>query len=150
MRLTALDWLIVILSIAVSFLPAILLARRAGLAWGDFVEGFLSLILSGEVNSFAVRRPNDFIHAAVKRFGQFNMFSAGAVVSAAVTLGMSLSGLSARQNADGGPFDFPPQRVAQGRLSSAPHPPKQPFSRNSESDTGVSSSTAFNRKTLCS
>ena len=36
MRLTALDWLIVIVSIAVSFLPAILLARRAGRSTAEF------------------------------------------------------------------------------------------------------------------
>jgi SSS family solute:Na+ symporter len=35
-RLTALDWFIVILSIAVSFLPAILLARRAGRSTAEF------------------------------------------------------------------------------------------------------------------
>jgi Na+/proline symporter len=35
-RLTALDWLIVIVSIAVSFLPAILLARRAGSNTAEF------------------------------------------------------------------------------------------------------------------
>src|ERR1700682_6607724 len=55
-------------------------ARRAGLGGGDFVEGFLSLVLSSEVNAFAVPGPNDFIHTAVKRFSQFDMFSAGTVV----------------------------------------------------------------------
>jgi SSS family solute:Na+ symporter len=35
-RLTALDWFIVILSIAVSFVPAILLARRAGSSTAEF------------------------------------------------------------------------------------------------------------------
>src|SRR5881628_2937737 len=36
MRLVALDWVIVVLSIAISFLPAILLARRAGTSTAEF------------------------------------------------------------------------------------------------------------------
>ena len=36
MRLTALDWLIVVASIVVSFLPAVLLARRAGSSTAEF------------------------------------------------------------------------------------------------------------------
>ena len=36
MHLTALDWLIVVVSVAVSFLPAILLARRAGASTAEF------------------------------------------------------------------------------------------------------------------
>ena len=36
MHLTSLDWLIVLISIAVSFLPAILLARRAGSSTAEF------------------------------------------------------------------------------------------------------------------
>ncbi|MEX2153760.1 MAG: sodium:solute symporter family protein, partial [Gemmatimonadaceae bacterium] len=36
MRLTALDWVIVVLSIAISFLPAVLLAKRAGTSTAEF------------------------------------------------------------------------------------------------------------------
>jgi Na+/proline symporter len=36
MHLTSLDWLIVVLSIAVSFLPAVILARRAGTSTAEF------------------------------------------------------------------------------------------------------------------
>src|SRR5512145_2369982 len=36
MRLVSLDWLIVILSLALSFLPALLLARRAGRSTAEF------------------------------------------------------------------------------------------------------------------
>ncbi len=36
MRLTSLDWLIVVVSIAVSFVPAVLLARRAGSSTAEF------------------------------------------------------------------------------------------------------------------
>ena len=36
MRLTSLDWWIVLISIGVSFLPAILLAKRAGSSTAEF------------------------------------------------------------------------------------------------------------------
>ena len=36
MHLTALDWWIVVLSIGISFLPAVLLARRAGSSTAEF------------------------------------------------------------------------------------------------------------------
>src|SRR6266478_2339221 len=52
-------------------------AGRASFAGADFVKRFLSLILSAEVNPLAVRGPDDFIHTAVKRFSQFDMFSSG-------------------------------------------------------------------------
>src|SRR5574339_1117617 len=36
MRLTTLDWLIVVVSLVVSFIPAVLLARRAGSSTAEF------------------------------------------------------------------------------------------------------------------
>jgi len=36
MRLTSLDWVIVVISIIVSFIPAVVLARRAGSSTAEF------------------------------------------------------------------------------------------------------------------
>ncbi|MDP3775511.1 MAG: hypothetical protein Q8Q85_14725, partial [Gemmatimonadales bacterium] len=36
MRLTSLDWLVVFVSIVVSFLPAVVLAKRAGTSTAEF------------------------------------------------------------------------------------------------------------------
>src|ERR1700676_5669247 len=55
-------------------------ARRTCRARGNFVEGLLSLIVRGEVNSRAVRGPTNFVHAAVKWLGQGDLFSSGSVV----------------------------------------------------------------------
>ena len=47
--------------------------RRASGRCRDFVHRLLRFIYRREVNFLAVRRPNDFIHAAIEGFGNFGV-----------------------------------------------------------------------------